>query len=165
MLHVHLYLNGFCLMLLFSALYSSIFFLPHIRCEPDLTFVVCLFFDGAERQRNKQTGKPHATPCCLGEMAVPDRVVATRLGSLHHRHPLIVVAEEGEVQVRAAAVGLGTDGQLAQQPPHSLRVSAVLGVDDSVFESGGGTQSGSVPFQHPPQSRPSPGVCAIHIAV
>lgn len=163
MLHVHLYLNGFCLMLLFSALYS-IFVPPHIRCEPDL-LSVCFLTAQKDKERNKQAGKPHATPCCLGEMAVPDRVVATRLGSLHHRHPLIVIAEEGEVQVRAAAVGLGTDGQLAQQPPHSLRVSAVLGVDDSVFESGGGTQSGSVPFQRPPQSRPSPGVCAIHIAV
>lgn len=148
-----------------AALFRFIFYFFPSTYSLRARFVVCLFFDAAERQRNKRAGKPHATPCCLGEMAVPDRVVATRLGSLHHRHPLIVVAEEGEVQVRAAAVGLGTDGQLAQQPPHSLRVSAVLGVDDSVFESGGGTQSGSVPFQRPPQSRPSPGVCAIHIAV
>lgn len=67
----------------------------------------------------------------------PDRMVPTRLGSLHHRHPLVVVAEEGQVKVGAAAVGLGADGQLAQQPPHRLRVAAVLGVDDGVLESGG----------------------------
>lgn len=72
-------------------------------------------------------------------------MVTTRLGSFHDRHPLVVIAEEGEVQVGAAAVGLGTDGQLAEQPAHSLRVSAVLGVHNSVFESGG-TQSSSVPF-------------------
>lgn len=72
------------------------------------------------------------------EVGLPDRMVPTRLGSLHHRHPLVVVAEEGEVQVGAAAVGLGADGQLAQQPPHRLGVAAVLGVHDGVFESGGG---------------------------
>lgn len=78
-------------------------------------------------------------------MRVPDRMVATRLGPLHHRHPLIVVAEEGEVQVRTAAVRLGADGQLAQQPTHSLRVPAVLGVHNSVFESAGHIKQFSPP--------------------
>lgn len=73
----------------------------------------------------------------LVEMGEPDGMVATRLGSFHHRHPLIVIAEEGEVQVRAAAVRLGADGQLAEQPTHRLCVAAILGVHNSVFESGG----------------------------
>lgn len=64
-------------------------------------------------------------------------MVATGLGSLHHRHPLVVVAEEGQVQVRTAAVGLSTDGQLTQQPTHSLRVAAILGIHDGVFEPAG----------------------------
>lgn len=70
----------------------------------------------------------------------PDGVVAARLGPLHDRHPLVVVAEEGEVEVGAAAVRLGADGQLAQQAAHRLRVPAVLGVDDGVFEPGGERQ-------------------------
>lgn len=70
----------------------------------------------------------------------PDGVVAAGLGSLHDRHPLVVVAEEGEVEVGAAAVRLGADGQLAQQAAHRLRVPAVLGVHDGVFEPGGQRQ-------------------------
>lgn len=68
-------------------------------------------------------------------MSVPDGVVSAGLGSLHHRHPLVVVAEEREVEVRAAAVRLGADGQLTQQPPHRLRVPSVFSVHDGVFES------------------------------
>lgn len=62
-------------------------------------------------------------------------MVSTGLGPLHHRHPLVVVAEEREVEVRAAAVGLGADGKLAEQPPHRLSVAAVFGVDYSVLKS------------------------------
>ena len=61
-------------------------------------------------------------------------MVSASLGSLHDRHPLVVVAKERQVKVRAAAVGLGADGELAQQPANGLRVSSVLGVDDSVFK-------------------------------
>lgn len=61
-------------------------------------------------------------------------MIAAGLGTLHDRHPLVVIAEKGEVEVGAAAVGLGADGELAQQPPHSLRVPSVLGVHNSVFE-------------------------------
>lgn len=70
----------------------------------------------------------------MGTETVPDGVVSAGLGPLHHRHPLVVVAEERQVQVGAAAVGLRADGQLAQQATHRLRVPAVLGVDDGVFE-------------------------------
>lgn len=66
--------------------------------------------------------------------AVPDRVVATRLGPLHDGHPLVIVAEERQVEVGAAAVGLGADGELAQQPAHSLGVPSILGVHNSVFK-------------------------------
>ena len=66
---------------------------------------------------------------------MPDGVVSAGLGSLHHRHPLVVVAEQGEVQVGTTRVGLGADGQLGQQPLHSLRVAAKLGVDDGLFEA------------------------------
>lgn len=62
-------------------------------------------------------------------------MVSTGLGPLHHRHPLVVVAEEREVEVRAAAVGLSADGKLAEQPPHRLSVAAVFGVDYSVLKS------------------------------
>ena len=65
---------------------------------------------------------------------VPDRVVSASLGPLHDWHPLVVIAKERQVKVRAATVGLGTDGELAQQPANGLRVSSVLGVDDSVFK-------------------------------
>lgn len=43
-------------------------------------------------------------------VSVPDRVVSTGLWPLHYGHPLVIIAEEGEVEVRTAAVGLGTDG-------------------------------------------------------
>ena len=62
-------------------------------------------------------------------------MVSAGLGSLHHRHPLVIITEEGEVEVRTAAVGLGTDGQLTQQPTHRLGVPAIFGIDYSVFES------------------------------
>lgn len=74
------------------------------------------------------------------EQSAPDGVVSAGLGPLHHRHPLVVVAEERQVQVGAAAVGLGADGQLAQQATHRLRVPPVLGVDDGVFEPAGGDE-------------------------
>lgn len=67
--------------------------------------------------------------------SVPDGVVSTGLGPLHHRHPLVIVTEEGEVEVRAAAVGLGANRQLAQQPAHRLGVAAVFRVHNGVFES------------------------------
>lgn len=67
--------------------------------------------------------------------AVPDGVISAGLGPLHHRHPLVIITEEGEVEVRTAAVGLGADGQLTQQPPYRLGVPAVFGVDYGVLES------------------------------
>lgn len=66
---------------------------------------------------------------------VPDGVVSAGLGSLHHRHPLVIITEEGEVKVRTAAVGLGADRQLAQQPTYRLGVASVFGVHYGVFES------------------------------
>jgi len=47
-------------------------------------------------------------------------VVPAGFGSLHDGDPLVVVAKEGQVEVGAAAVGLGTDRQLGQQALHSL---------------------------------------------
>jgi len=72
--------------------------------------------------------------CACVCVSVPDGVISAALGPLHHRHPLVVVAEEGEVEVRAAAVRLGADGQLTKQPPHRLRVPAVFGVHYGVLE-------------------------------
>lgn len=65
---------------------------------------------------------------------VPDGVVSTSLGPLHDRHPLVIVAEEGQVEVGAAAVRLGADGELAEQPAHGLGVPSVLGIHNSVFK-------------------------------
>lgn len=65
---------------------------------------------------------------------LPDGVVSTCFGPLHHRYPLVVVAEERKIEVGAAAVGLSTNGQLSQQPPHSLSVTAILCIHDGVFE-------------------------------
>ena len=39
---------------------------------------------------------------------------ATRLGPLHDRDPLLVVTEEGEIEVRRSCVRLRTDGQLRE---------------------------------------------------
>lgn len=72
---------------------------------------------------------------------VPDGVVSAGLGSLHHRHPLIIITEEGEVEVRTAAVGLGADGELTQQPTHRLGVPAIFGIHYGVFESEAQTQT------------------------
>lgn len=65
----------------------------------------------------------------------PDGVVSAGLGPLHYWHPLVIITEEGEVEVGTAAVGLGADRQLTQQPTHCLRVPAVFGVHYGVFES------------------------------
>lgn len=65
---------------------------------------------------------------------VPDGVISTGLGPLHHRHPLVVVAEERQVQIGAAAVRLGADGQLTEQPTYGFRVAAIFGVHYGVFE-------------------------------
>lgn len=69
-------------------------------------------------------------------LSAPNRVVTAGFGPFHDRDPLVVVAEEREVQVRAAAVGLGADWQLAEQTAHRLRVPAVLCVHYGVLESG-----------------------------
>lgn len=65
---------------------------------------------------------------------LPDGVVSTCFGPLHHRYPLVVVAEERKIEVGAAAVGLSTNWQLSQQPPHRLSVTAVLCINYGVFE-------------------------------
>lgn len=61
-------------------------------------------------------------------------MITAGLGPLHDRHPLVIIAEKGEVEVGAATVRLGADGELAQQPPHGLRMPSVLGIHNSVFE-------------------------------
>lgn len=70
----------------------------------------------------------------LSTCFIPYRVITAGLGPLHDRHPLVIIAEKGEVEVRAATVRLGTDWELAQQPPHGLCVSSILGIHNSVFE-------------------------------
>lgn len=65
---------------------------------------------------------------------LPDGVVSTCFGPFHHRYPLVVVAEERKIEVGAAAVGLSTNWQLSQQPPHRLSVTAVLCINYGVFE-------------------------------
>lgn len=78
----------------------------------------------------------HLIGCKFGlNRRVPDGVVSTGLRSLHHRHPLVIITEEGEVEVRTAAVGLSADGQLTQQPTHRLGVPAIFGIHYGVFES------------------------------
>lgn len=62
-------------------------------------------------------------------------MVSACLGSLHHGHPLVIVTEEREVKVRAAAVRLGANGQLTKQPTDCFRVAPVFGVHYGVFES------------------------------
>lgn len=62
-------------------------------------------------------------------------MVSAGLGPLHNRHPLVIIAEEGEVEIRAAAVGLSTDGQLTQQPTHRLCMAAIFSVHYGVLES------------------------------
>ena len=71
---------------------------------------------------------------CVCVCVLPDGVVSTGFGALHDGYPFVIVAEEGEVQVGAAAVGLGTDGQLAQQTPNSLHVTAILSVHYGVLK-------------------------------
>lgn len=86
------------------------------------------------RRREGKRARPALDHELVTADAIPDRVVATRLGPLHDGHPLVIVAEERQVEVGAAAVGLGADGELAQQPAHCLGVPSVLGVYNSVFK-------------------------------
>lgn len=72
---------------------------------------------------------------------IPDRVIATGFGALHDRHPLVIIAEEGEVEVGTAAVRLSADWELAKQSPHSLCVPTILGIHNSVLESEADTQT------------------------
>ena len=67
--------------------------------------------------------------------SVPDGVVAARLRTLHHRHPLVVVAEQRQVEVRTAAVRLRADRQLSEQPLRRLRPSAVTRRHDRLLEA------------------------------
>lgn len=70
----------------------------------------------------------------LLSLKVPYGMIATGLRPFHDRHPLVIVAEEGKIQIRAAAVGLSTDGQLTKKPPDRLCVPSVFGIHDGVFE-------------------------------
>ncbi len=54
---------------------------------------------------------------------IPDWVVATCLWTFHYGHPLVIVAEEGQVEIRTAAVRLRRDGQLCQESLHCFSVS------------------------------------------
>ena len=63
-----------------------------------------------------------------------DGVIRTRLGPLHHRDPLLVVAEEREIEVRGARVGLGADGQVGEDSLPGLVQAPVLGTDDGLLE-------------------------------
>lgn len=67
---------------------------------------------------------------------VPYGMIATGLWPFHDRHPLVIIAEEGEVQIRAAAVGLSTDGQLPEKPSDCLCVPSVFGIHNGVFKPG-----------------------------
>lgn len=67
--------------------------------------------------------------------SIPDGVVSAGLRPLHNWHPLVIIAEEGEVEVRAAAVGLCADGQLTQQPTHRFGMAAIFGIHNSVLKS------------------------------
>ncbi len=63
-------------------------------------------------------------------------MIATGLWPFHDWHPLVIIAKEGEIQIRAAAVGLSTDGQLPEKPPDRLCVPSVFGIHNRVFKSG-----------------------------
>lgn len=83
-------------------------------------------------------------------------MVPTRLGALHDRHPLVVITEEGEVEVGAATVGLSADGKLPQQPPHGFRVPTVLCIHNGVLESEGNRQVGGIEMKGTKQKSPPP---------
>lgn len=61
-------------------------------------------------------------------------MISTSLGSLHDRHPLVIVAEERQIEVGAPAVRLSTDGELTQQTAHCLCMPSILGIYNSVFK-------------------------------
>lgn len=64
----------------------------------------------------------------------PDGTVSHSLGPLQSRHPLVIVAEEGQVQVGAVGMALGADGELAQQSPGRLCLSSIPGIGDGLLE-------------------------------
>ena len=105
---------------------------PALWLEPVSTSGQSQWSDAQEKR--KQTAPPTGSAQLKQWWCVPDRVVSASLGPLHDWHPLVVIAKERQVKVRAATVGLGADGELAQQPANGLRVSSVLGVDNSVFK-------------------------------
>lgn len=65
----------------------------------------------------------------------PDRVLSTRLRPLHHRHQLVVVAEQTKVQIRRTTVALRTDRQLGQNPFRRLCSSSTPGTHDRLLEA------------------------------
>ena len=84
-----------------------------------------------------QEGGRESRPLPVGSESrdgVPDRVIPACLGPLHDGHPLVIVAEERQVEVGATTVRLGADGELAQQSAHGLRVTPILGVYNRVFK-------------------------------
>ena len=59
-----------------------------------------------------------------------DGMLSAGLGTLHDADPFLVVAEQGEVQVWRAGVGLGRDRQLGEDPFPGLGLAAIFGRDD-----------------------------------
>lgn len=61
-------------------------------------------------------------------------MVGTALGALHDRDPLVVVGEEGEVEVRGGGEGLGGDGQLTQEALGGFCHASATRIDEGLFE-------------------------------
>src|SRR5262249_41230735 len=67
--------------------------------------------------------------------SLTDRMDTTSYWPLQHRHPLIVITEQGEIQIGARAVRLGADGQLGKHAPNRLRVAPESRAHYRLFES------------------------------
>jgi len=61
-------------------------------------------------------------------------MIAACFGPFHGGDPLVIVAEQWQVEERTGAVGLGTDWQLCQHPPHRLSATPIPCTGDRVLE-------------------------------
>ena len=63
-----------------------------------------------------------------------DGMLTACLGSLHHRHPLVIIGEQRQVEEWRRRIGLGGDRKLSQHSLASFIGPTILGTDNGLLK-------------------------------